>query len=90
MTKQNSKEQFRDLGFRCIAPTQVQMNGSPVTVTAFWYMIDLEKEYPECTQHEKRAWKFYSIVREKRIELISELELEKRIGTDAFNQLPIA
>jgi hypothetical protein len=83
------KEEFRKLGFRCIEPTQVQIGGSVATVTAWGYKQSLEKKYPECTEHESRAWKFYSVVRKNQLdgEKISELELEEQIGIEAFNQL---
>ena len=75
--------------FRCVQPTSVSFDGSVATVTAFIYLEHLEKEYLDCTEHEKRAWKFYLVARKNQqaVELISELELEKRIGTEAFNQL---
>ena len=77
--------------FRCVEPTQVQfMGGGTATVRAHTYLERLEKEYPDCTEHEKRAWKFYLVAPKtnpKWVRLISELELEKELGTEAFNQL---
>jgi len=84
---QIKKQDLSKLKFLCLEPTQVKLDGLDTTVKAFCYLDYLEKEYPNCTEHEKRAWKFYSFGRAKQIELISELELEKRIGTEVFTQL---
>jgi len=89
MTKQSVKKQLCSLAFRCIEPTQVQIGGSVATVTAWGYQQSLEKKYPKCTEHEKRAWKIYSVVHKNQLDgdKITELELERQIGTEAFNQL---
>jgi hypothetical protein len=86
----DQKEYFRSLGFRCIEPIQVKfLDGSIAIVAAFGYLQHLEKEYPELTECDKRPWKLYAVARKNQIEdeRINELELEKRIGIEAFNQL---
>ena len=83
------KEEFRRMAFRCIEPTTVcLLDGSSVTVKADSYQSSNEKEWPNASERQKRGWKIYSITRDgqQALEMIDELELEQRMGTESFNQ----
>lgn len=84
------REQFRQLGFRCLNPVNVQLlDGTVVTVKAHGYLSSREGQ--DDTERQKRALRLYSIQRktDTALELISELELEERAGTPAFDRLPL-
>lgn len=82
------KEEFRRIGLRCIEPVTARfLDGSMVTITASGYQSSNEKKWPDATERQKRAWKFYSIVcdNQQATEIIDELELENRMGTDQLD-----
>jgi hypothetical protein len=81
-------QEFRDLGFRCLEPTKARLqDGSEVTIKADSYRKPLER--PNDTPRRRRALKLYTVVFDSGVrEVIDELTLEERLGTETFNQLP--
>jgi hypothetical protein len=89
MSDQDYRDQeFQDLGFRCVRPTSaILIDGTHVTIKADSYRRSHEK--PDDTPHRQRALRFYRITEDgsSSQEVIDELTLEERLGTEVFNRL---
>ena len=79
--------EFRDMGFKCIQPTEIQLpDGTTITLKADSYLRSRERD--DDTDRSKRALKLYSMTSPNgNIELIDELDLEACIGIQRFNEL---
>lgn len=79
-------QEFRQLGFCCLQPTKVQfLDGSDAMVKAHSFLDS--KERAGDTPGQMRALRFYEVRQLGATELVSELELEKRMGLEQFRKL---
>lgn len=79
-------QEFRRLGFCCLQPTKVQfLDGSDAMVIAHSFLDSKQRDGDAPSQ--TRALRFYEVRHHGGIELISELELEKRMGLEQFRKL---
>lgn len=85
---EDRNQELRALGFCCLQPAKVRwLDGSEVTVTAHSYWDS--KARSDDTPTKMRALRFYEVKRtgHSETEIISELELEKRMGLEQFQRL---
>lgn len=79
-------QEFRQLGFCCLQPTKVQfLDASDAMVKAHSFLDS--KERAGDTPGQMRALRFYEVQHPGGMELVSELELEKRMGLEQFSKL---
>lgn len=79
-------QEFRQLGFCCLQPTKVQfLDGCAAMVKAHSFLDS--KERAGDTPSQTRALRFYEVQHPGGMEIIGELELEKRMGLEQFRKL---
>lgn len=74
------------MGFLCLQFTKVQfLDGSDAMVRAHSFLDSKERDGD--TPSQMRALRFYEVQQLGAMELVSELELEKRMGLERFRKL---